>query len=104
MGKVERAIYFVGAGLAILAIGFTIFILFKPLLFSGSRNRLLKDFGADVNGGLKRVVTVYSFSGTPIRSWQGRIDLSSSDNEVNMIVDSEKRVIIQGGVVVVEEQ
>ena len=76
----------------------------SPILFSGSRDRLLKDFNADFRGGLQRVVTVYSYSGAPIRSWRGKIDLSSSTKEVNMIIDNDKRVVIQGGVVIVEEQ
>lgn len=84
--------------------GFFLFMLFRPVLLSGPRDRLFKNFSADINGGLNRVVTVYSYSGAPIRSWSGKIDLSSSTKEVNMIIDNDKRVIIQGGVVIVEEQ
>ena len=80
------------------------FLMLRPVVFAGSRDRWLKDFTADVRGGLKRTVTVYSYSGAPIKQWQGKIDLSASTNEVNMIIDNDKRVIIQGGVVVVEEQ
>ena len=76
----------------------------RPFLMSGPRDRLLKNLNADIKGGLQRVVTVYSYSGAPIRSWRGKIDLSSSTKEVNMIIDNDKRVIIQGGVVIVEEQ
>lgn len=104
MNKAEKVI---GATICIVGV-IIIFVLFGYLLIqpflSGPRDRIMKNIRADIQGGLQRVVTVYSYSGTPIKTWKGKIDLSSSENEVNMIIDNDKRVIIQGGVVVVEEQ
>lgn len=103
--KVIKIGIWLGCFLIIAFFGVLVFgSILSPFLFSGSRDRLLKNFNADINGGLQRVVTVYSYSGAPIRSWRGKIDLSSSTKEVNMIIDNDKRVIIQGGVVIVEEQ
>ena len=97
----------IGIAVFLIFVSFALLLLgpfLSPILLSGPRDRLLKDFNADIKGGLQRVVTVYSYSGAPIRSWHGKIDLSSSTKEVNMIIDNDKRVIIQGGVVIVEEQ
>lgn len=104
MEKAVKIIITVCIVLCLVAGGFLLFMFLRPVLLSGPRDRLFKNFNADINGGLQRIVTVYSYSGAPIRSWQGKIDLSSSTKEVNMIIDNDKRVIIQGGVVIVEEQ
>lgn len=105
MGKtVKNTIIATAIILCLGLVGLSIFLLARPILLSGPRDRLFKDLSADIHGGLKRVVTVYSYSGAPIRSWQGKIDLSYSTKEVNMIIDNDKRVVIQGGVVIVEEQ
>ena len=100
----EKILLITSVILIILTIAGVGFLMLRPLIFEGPRDRWIKDFTADLRGGLKRVVTVYSYSGAPIKTWQGKIDLSYSTNEVNMIIDNDKRVIIQGGVVVVEEQ
>ena len=103
--KVLKIGIWIGCFLIIVFFGVLVFgPLLRPFLMSGPRDRLLKNLNADIKGGLQRVVTVYSYSGAPIRSWHGKIDLSSSTKEVNMIIDNDKRVIIQGGVVIVEEQ
>ena len=101
---IKNSIIAISIILCVVLFGSVFFVIARPVLLSGPRDRLFKDLSADVHGGLKRVVTVYSYSGAPIRSWHGKIDLSRSTNEVNMIIDNDKRVIIQGGVVVVEEQ
>ena len=102
--NVEKILFYISCALAVVLFLGLGFLMLRPVVFAGSRDRWLKDFTADVRGGLKRTVTVYSYSGAPIKQWQGKIDLSASTNEVNMIIDNDKRVIIQGGVVVVEEQ
>ena len=67
-----------------------------------SCDRSMKSFESDVNGGLNRTVTLYSTTGEKIKGWDGRIDLSQSEEEIMFDLDG-KRVIIHGGVVVVEE-
>ena len=67
-----------------------------------SCDRSMKSFESDVNGGLNRTVTLYSTTGEKIKGWDGRIDLSQSEEEIMFDLDG-RRVIIHGGIVVVEE-
>lgn len=65
-------------------------------------SRNVKSATSDINGGLNRTVTLYDNTGNEIKSWRGKIDLESNDQEVFFDLNG-KRVIIQGGVVVSEE-
>lgn len=67
-----------------------------------SFSRSLKSATSDINGGLDRTVTLYDNTGKEIKSWRGKIDLESNDQEVFFDLNG-KRVIIQGGIVVSEE-
>ena len=67
-----------------------------------SWNRELKSFGSDISGGLNRTVTVYSYGGDVLGQWSGKFDVSESENETFFDVGG-KRVIIQGGIVINEE-
>lgn len=67
-----------------------------------SWSRALKSFGSDVSGGLNRTVTVYSYDGDILGQWSGKFDVSESENETYFDVNG-KRVIIQGGIVINEE-
>lgn len=69
---------------------------------SESGKRALKEQQSDLNGGLERTVTLYSYNGDEIESWTGKFDVSSSETETYFDVDG-KRVIIHGGIVVNEE-
>lgn len=69
---------------------------------SESGKRALKEQESDLNGGLNRTVTLYSYDGEEIRSWTGKFDVSSSETETYFDIDG-KRVIIHGGIVVNEE-
>lgn len=66
-------------------------------------SRELKPIGSNVSGGLDRTVTLYDYQGDVLGSWSGRFDVSEDDNEVFFDDAEGKRVIIQGGVVVCEE-
>lgn len=70
---------------------------------SESRKRELKSMQSEFNGGLNRTVTVYDYQGKKIKSWTGKFDVSSSEDEVYFDDDNGKRVIIHGGIVVNEE-
>ena len=67
-----------------------------------SWNRELTSFGSDITGGLNRTVTVYSYDGDVLGQWSGKFDVSESENETFFDVGG-KRVIIQGGIVINEE-
>lgn len=67
-----------------------------------SFSRNVKSAVSDYSGGLNRTVTLYDNTGNKIKSWNGKIDLESNDQEVFFDLNG-KRVIIQGGIVVSEE-
>ena len=67
-----------------------------------SCDRAMKTLDSDMSGGLYRTVTLYSTTGEKIRGWDGKIDLTQSEEETMFDLDG-KRVIIHGGIVVVEE-
>lgn len=83
----------------VAAIGIICFLTFG----SESFQRYAKSIFSDYGGGLERKVTVYSNTGEEIRSWEGKFDVSSSETETYFDVNG-KRVIIQGGIVIDEEQ
>ena len=67
-----------------------------------SWSRAWKSFGSDVAGGLNRTVTVYSYDGDILCQWSGKFDVSESESETFFDVNG-KRVIIQGGIIINEE-
>lgn len=72
--------------------------------FSGcaSWSRGVKSIGSDLKGGLNRTVTVYSYDGQILGQWSGKFDVSESKQETYFDIDG-KRVIIQGGIIINEE-
>lgn len=66
-------------------------------------SRNVKSATSDINGGLNRTVTLYDNTGKEIKSWHGKFDIESNDQEIFFDDAQGKRVIIQGGVVVSEE-
>lgn len=64
--------------------------------------RGMKTIGSDITGGLDRTVTVYSYDGEKLGEWSGKFDVSSSDQETFFDING-KRVIIQGGIIINEE-
>ena len=81
-----------------------ILVLITILSLAGctSMQRDMKTISSDWGGGLNRTVTVYDYNGNPIQSWTGKIDLSESDNETWFDLDG-KRTIIQGGIIIIQE-
>lgn len=67
-----------------------------------SWKRGLKSIGSDISGGLNRTVTVYSYDGDVLGQWSGKFDVSESAAETFFDIDG-KRVIIQGGIIINEE-
>lgn len=52
---------------------------------------------------VKASVTLYDYQGDALDGWSGKFDVSEDDNEVYFDDADGKRVIIQGGIVVCEE-
>lgn len=75
------------------------------LCFSGceSFKRSMKTISSDMGGGLERKLTLYSNTGEVIKEWNGKFDMSESENEIWFDLNG-KRVIIHGGIVVSEEE
>ena len=81
-----------------------ILVLITVLSLAGcaSWQREMKTISSDLGGGLNRTVTVYDYNGNPIQSWTGKIDISESDNETWFDLNG-KRTIIQGGIIIIQE-
>lgn len=68
-----------------------------------SWSREMKTATSDISGGIDRTVTLYDYDGEVIDSWSGKFDIAEDDNEIYFDDADGKRVIIQGGIVVCEE-
>lgn len=87
--------------LAILSI--VLFLAIGALAGCSSLSRGLKTFNSDMSGGLERTVTLYDYQGDKLGEWSGKFDISENDNEIYFDDADGKRVIIQNGIVVCEE-
>ena len=65
-------------------------------------DRSVKSAQSNLSGGLERRVTLYSTTGEVLGTWEGKIDLSQSEDETLFDLDG-KRVVIHGGIVLAEE-
>ena len=70
----------------------------------GSCKRTVKNIESDISAGVARVATLYDYNGKVIKRWEGKMDLSNSTIETYLLIDGEKRVIIHGGIMEVEEK
>lgn len=93
----RKAVYIAALIVSVLAI-----VTVCGLAGCSSCSRSVKSMSSDIGGGLNRTVTLYDNTGNEIKSWNGKIDLESNDQEVFFDLNG-KRVIIQGGIVVSEE-
>lgn len=98
MNITKRRVAFVAA----LIVSVMAIVIVCGLAGCSSFSRSLKSATSDISGGLNRTVTLYDNTGKEIKSWHGKIDLESNDQEVFFDLN-DKRVIIQGGIVVSEE-
>jgi len=78
-------------------------ICFYAMSGCGSCKRMVKNIDSDIKAGVDRTATLYDYNGKPIRKWEGKMDMSSSPVETYLLM-GEKRVIIHGGIMVVEEK
>ena len=85
--------------LVIILLGLCIFAMSS----CGSCKRFVKDTTTNINAGTERTATLYDYNGKVIKKWEGHIDMSESAKETYLLI-GDKRVIIHGGIVVVEEK
>ena len=70
-----------------------------------SCDREWKTFQSDLGGGLERTVILYDEHGELIQTWSGKFDIQTNQTAGKVLFDNEdgRRVIIHGGIVVIEE-
>lgn len=70
-----------------------------------SCSRSMKSLRSDVGGGLNRTISVYDYNGKLIKSWTGKFDVAENPNKNQVYFDDQngKRVIIDGGIIINEE-
>ena len=86
----------------IIAGTLTFVLLVGSLCGCAGFQRGMKTIGSDITGGLDRTVTVYSYDGEKLGEWSGKFDVSSSEQETFFDING-KRVILQGGIIINEE-
>ena len=87
----------------IIAGTLTFVLLVGSLCGCAGFQRSMKTIGSDITGGLDRTVTVYSYDGEKLGEWSGKFDVSSSEQETFFDING-KRVILQGGIIINEEE
>ena len=69
-----------------------------------SCQRVLKSIDSDMNGGLNRIVTVYSYTGDVIATHKGKLDIEYNESNNKVLFDLDgKRYIYYNAVVEVIE-
>ncbi len=84
--------------LIIILVGGSFMLFFRGAEFQHS----WKSMKSNYTGGLNRCVIVYDYNGNELRRWEGKFDVSESENEVYFDYN-DKRVIIHSGIVIDEE-
>ena len=75
----------------------------KAVEYVGSVKRFTQNIESNLGGGLPRIVTVYDEHGHLLRQWRGKIDVADDTNLLDFIYNG-RRIIIQGGITVIEEE
>lgn len=89
----------------IIAIMMLAGIVSSTFILSGCAScaREFKSCQSDVSGGMNRIVTIYDYNGNILRTYEGKIDITNSENEIMFDLNG-KRYVIHGGIAVVEEK
>lgn len=80
--------------------------LFAIFNFTGcsSCERALKSCNSDMNGGLNRVVNIYTYGGELIASYEGKIDIDDNTNGSIMFDMDGKRYVYYNAIIEVIEK
>ncbi len=91
--------------LIIVIIVLMVVALFGGILLSPqSFKRKLKTFTSEYKGGMERTLEVYSNTGELIKVYEGKFDIQTDDAGKLLFDINNKRHIIHGGIVIVEEK
>jgi len=96
MNNTEKAILVIA--LILVLLGGSLILFFRGADFQ----RSWKSMKSNYSGGLNRCIIVYDYNGNELRRWEGKFDVSESENEVYFDYN-DKRVIIHNGIVIDEE-
>lgn len=75
-----------------------------PLAACASFERSCKSWESDMNGGLYRIVNIYSLTGELIASYEGLIDIDDNTNGSIMFDLNGKRYVYYNAIIEVIEQ
>lgn len=75
-------------------------------IFAGcaSCDREMKSCNSDINGGLQRIVNIYSLDGTLLATYEGKIDIDDNTNGSVMFDMNGKRYVYYNAIVEVIEK
>lgn len=68
-----------------------------------SWDRTIKNWNSDLSGGLDRTVNVYTYNGEKIATYEGKIDLQTSESKVLFDLDGKRYVYYNAIVEVIEK-
>lgn len=90
----------------LLRISAVLLLLVTLFLLAGcaSCDRQLKSCNSDLNGGLERVVNVYSHDGDLIATYEGKIDIDNNENGSVMFDLDGKRYVYYNAIIEVIEK
>lgn len=85
---------------------FAVGALFAVFVFTGcaSCERSCKSCASDMNGGLNRVVNIYTYGGELIASYEGKIDIDDNTNGSIMFDMDGKRYVYYNAIIEVIEK
>ena len=68
-----------------------------------SCDRMGKSIDSNMNGGLSRVVNVYSYTGEKIATYEGKIDIQVNESKVLFDMDGKRYIYYNAVVEVIEK-
>ena len=87
---------------AVLAVIFCAMLVLSGCTGCATWERSCKTWQSEVTGGLDRTVNVYSYDGTLIASYTGRIDIEENESKVLFDLDGKRYIYYNALVEVIE--
>ncbi len=66
----------------IIVLTITLALIVGALCGCASLSRGMKDIDSDLRGGMERIVTVYNANGDVLKTYEGKIDLASTEGGI----------------------